>query len=196
MIIYWVSITLALASVVYASYTHHLENMLSQTAHQISSLLHSCLGLAIIVAFGSIVMALIADSQCMNAIARAIKRPLRLCFLPDHINSDTLKNISLNLGANIIGAGNAATPAGIRAMHSLHKQNNYLPTASDAMCMLLAINTSSLQLIPYTPIALLAAAGDPHAWSIWPGILVITSINTIFAISCAKIFARIKWLQS
>ena len=124
MIIYWVSFILTSISVLYASYTHHLDSMLSKTAHQLPELFHSCINLTAIVAVGSIAMALIADSPYINAIARLIRRPLQFCFRPDHINSDAIKNISLNLGANILGAGNAATPAGIRAMHSLHKQNH------------------------------------------------------------------------
>jgi len=67
--------------------------------------------------------------------------------------------ILMNLSANILGLGNAATPFGIKAMEEMQKINPYGTTASDEMCTFLALNTSSITLIPTTVMALRAAAG-------------------------------------
>src|SRR5277367_2401580 len=66
--------------------------------------------------------------------------------------------IVLNVSANILGLNNAATPLGLRAMNELDRLNRRPGVATNAMCMLLAINTSSITLIPVTAIAFLAAA--------------------------------------
>ncbi len=70
--------------------------------------------------------------------------------------------IAMNLSANILGMGNAATPMGIKAMECLDEENNKSKTASAAMCMLVALNTTSFQLIPSTVISLRTAAGSAN----------------------------------
>src|SRR3546814_14446720 len=82
----------------------------------------------------------------------------------------------LNLSANIMGLGNAATPFGIRAMQELDKLNPHKGTATDAMALFLAINTSSVTLLPTGVIALRAAAGSADPAGILP--------TTLFATAC------------
>ncbi|WP_213974648.1 nucleoside recognition domain-containing protein, partial [Tepidanaerobacter acetatoxydans] len=72
-------------------------------------------------------------------------------------NHPALGCILMNLSANMLGFGNAATPFGLKAMQELQKLNNDPDTASEAMCTFLAINTSSVTLIPTTLIALRAS---------------------------------------
>lgn len=91
--------------------------------------------------------------------------------------------IILNLTANIFGLGNSATPLGIKAMQELQKLNNSPTRASLAMCTLLALNTSSITIIPATIISLRAVSGSDY-----PGIIII---STIFATSVSTITAII-----
>src|SRR3546814_2003425 len=84
----------------------------------------------------------------------------------------------LNLSANIMGLGNAATPFGIRAMQELDKLNPHKGTATDAMALFLAINTSSVTLLPTGVIALRAAAGSADPAGILPTTLFATACST------------------
>src|SRR3546814_14350449 len=88
----------------------------------------------------------------------------------------------LNLSANIMGLGNAATPFGIRAMQELDTLNPHKGTATDAMVLFLAINTSSVTLLPTGVIALRAAAGSSDPAGILPTTLFATTCSTGVAI--------------
>ncbi|VAW58444.1 Spore maturation protein A [hydrothermal vent metagenome] len=96
-------------------------------------------------------------------------------------------SISMNMAANVLGLGNAATPLGIKAMQQLQDINPDKNTASDEMCMFLALNTSSVQLLP--PVTLIALMGPQISELIIP-IILATSCSTITAVSVAKFYAK------
>jgi len=97
----------------------------------------------------------------------------------------------LNMSANALGLGNAATPFGIRAMQELDKLNSRNGTATDSMVLFLAINTSNVTLLPTGVIALRAAAGSVDPAGILPTTLFATVCSTIAAIFAAKAFGRL-----
>ncbi len=115
-------------------------------------------------------------------------RPL-LQFLFPEIPKDhqVLGTISLNLSANVLGLGNAATPLGIRAMQQLQDINKDKNSASNSMCMFLALNTSSVQLLP--PVTLIAIMGVSVQHLIVP-IILATTCSTVVAFFTARLFAR------
>jgi spore maturation protein SpmA/spore maturation protein SpmB len=125
-------------------------------------------------------------------IARTV-RPLMVRLFPevppDH---PAMGAIILNMSANVLGLGNAATPFGIRAMQELNKLNPYPGTASNAMILFLAINTSSVTVLATGVIALRASAGSVNPAAIVPTTLVATICSTIVAITVAKLCQ--KWL--
>lgn len=98
-------------------------------------------------------------------------------------------SISMNMAANVLGLGNAATPLGIKAMQQLQTLNTDKNKASDEMCMFLALNTSSVQLLP--PVTLIALMGTQVSDLIVP-IILATSCSTITAVIVAKLYARRK----
>ncbi|MEX2310987.1 MAG: nucleoside recognition domain-containing protein, partial [Rhodospirillales bacterium] len=99
--------------------------------------------------------------------------------------------IIMNLSANVLGLGNAATPFGIRAMEHLDTLNGDKGKATDAMILFLAINTSSVTLLPTGVIALRAAAGSADPAGIVPTTLFATLVSTTVAIVTAKFCARL-----
>ena len=96
----------------------------------------------------------------------------------------------MNISANMLGIGNAATPFGLRAMEYLQELNKNKNVATNAMCTFLAINTSSVQLVPVTAIAILAATGDPNPTSIIFPALLATSCSTIAGIVAVKFLEK------
>ena len=91
--------------------------------------------------------------------------------------------IALNLAANMLGLGNAATPFGIKAMEELQKLNPSKDTATDPMVMLLAINTAGVQLVP--PATLVAIMGFGVA-EIYVPMLIVTGLALVIAIISVK----------
>jgi hypothetical protein len=91
----------------------------------------------------------------------------------------------------MLGLSNAATPLGLRAMQDLEKLNPRPGTATNAMCTFLAINTSSIQLIPATTVALLAAAGSKNPTAIIGTAFFATCCSTLAGILAVKSLERL-----
>ncbi|RJO71529.1 MAG: spore maturation protein [Myxococcales bacterium] len=126
----------------------------------------------------------------MRLIARAI-RPVMVRLFPDvPAEHPAMGAMILNLASNMLGLGNAATPMGIKAMIELDRLNPVKGQATNAMCLFLAINTSSVTILPLGVIGVRAAAGasDP-ASIILPG-LIATATSTTIAIIAAKLLAK------
>ena len=94
----------------------------------------------------------------------------------------------MNLTANLLGLGNAATPMGIEAARRMGKGNG---TASNALCLFLVINASSVQIFPASVIALRAAAGSADPARIVLPALIATGVSTIVGIASCKCAERI-----
>jgi spore maturation protein A len=108
-------------------------------------------------------MARVAEkSGLLAAIARLLAPLLRRLFPSVPRDDPAFGHISMNLVANILGMGSAATPFGLKAMQDLSRLNDRRTVASDAMITFLAANTAVLNLVPATVIALRVAAGSTH----------------------------------
>ena len=125
-------------------------------------------------------------------IARTV-RPLMVRLFPEvPADHPAMGAMILNISANVLGLGNAATPFGIRAMQELDSLNRHKGTATNAMVLFLAINTSSVTLLPTGVIALRAAAGSADPAGIVPTTLFATLVSTTVAILVAK-FLEKRW---
>jgi len=127
------------------------------------------------------VLKIARDAKLINFLSKLIKPIFKRLFPEIPEDNSASGSILLNLSANILGLGNSATPLGIMAMKDLQKLNNNKTTASPAMCTLLALNTSSITLVPTTIISLRAAHNSQN-----PSIIIIT---TIFATTVSTITA-------
>lgn len=132
------------------------------------------------------IMKIAEDSGLIRIISRLLKPVMVLLFPdvpPDH---PAMGAMIMNLSANILGLGNAATPFGLKAMEELQKLNRKKDTATDAMVTFLAINTSSVTLIPASTIAILSAAGATNPTEIIGPTIIATTMSTAAAIIAAK----------
>jgi spore maturation protein SpmA len=133
----------------------------------------------------------VAEAGGLLTIISRLIRPLMVRLFPDvPPEHPAMGAMVLNLSANALGLGNAATPFGIRAMQELDRLNPKKGTATDAMVLFLAINTSSVTLLPTGVIALRAAAGSSDPAGILPTTLFATLCSTTFAILAAKAYRR------
>jgi spore maturation protein SpmA/spore maturation protein SpmB len=136
----------------------------------------------------------VAEAGGMLRILSRLIRPLMVWLFPDvPADHPAMGAMILNISANALGLGNAATPFGIRAMQELDTLNAQRGTATNAMVLFLAINTSSVTLLPTGVIALRAAAGSAAPAAILPTTLFATIGSTTVAIIAAKLYSR--WFQ-
>jgi len=147
------------------------------------------IGLIGIMALWLGIMKIAEASGLIRIIARGLK-PITIRLFPD-VPEDhpAIGSIVLNMAANMLGLGNAATPMGLKAMEELQELNPKKDTASNAMVMFLAINTSSVQLIiPATVVALMGVTAS----QIFITTILATLCSTIAAIIMVKLLEKLK----
>jgi spore maturation protein A len=132
----------------------------------------------------------IADtSGLINVIVRISEPVFRPLFPEIPKGHPAMGLIVLNLSANVLGLGNAATPMGIKAMEELQKLNPVKDTATNSMVMLLAINTASIQIVP--PVLLVAIMGL-QINQLFFSILISTGLSLVVSIIMVKLLGRLK----
>jgi spore maturation protein A len=131
-------------------------------------------------------MRIAEEGGLMTKLATLLHPIVRGLFPDIPKGHPALGYIMSNMSANILGLGNAATPMGIKAMQELQKLNPTPDTATPAMCTLLALNTSSITLVPTTLIAIRMTYGSAHPSEIVGTTLVATAIATVAAIGADR----------
>ncbi len=137
------------------------------------------------------IMRLAEKSGIIVTLARWLRPLMRRLFPDVPADHPAMGSMLMNFAANMIGLTNAATPLGLRAMNDLEKLNPRPGTATNAMCTFLAINTSSLQLLPMTAIGILAASGSANPAAIVATSLLATACSTIAGITAVKILEKL-----
>ena len=136
------------------------------------------------------IMRLAEKAGLVRQFARLIQPILKLLFSdvpPDH---PAMGSMVMNMAANMLGVSNAATPLGLRAMSQLNELNTKPGVATNAMCTFLAINTSSIQLVPATAINILSINGSRNPTAIVGSTLIATFSATLSAILAVKVLQR------
>ncbi|NLD48363.1 MAG: nucleoside recognition protein [Clostridiaceae bacterium] len=155
----------------------------SQNAIQIS------IGIMGIMCLWTGLMSIAEKSGIVKGMA-VLARPVMRFLFPGIPKGHTASGaVVMNLAANFLGLGNAATPLGLKAMSELQKLNREKSTATDEMSMFLVLNTSCIQFVPTTIIAVRAAAGSENPAEIIGTIWVATICATIAGVIAAKILS-------
>jgi spore maturation protein SpmA len=137
------------------------------------------------------IMRLAEKSGLVQILARALRPLLRLLFPGIPAEDPAMGAMVMNIASNMLGLGNAATPLGLRAMQRLERLNPHPGTATNAMCTFLAINTSSVQLIPVTAVGILVAAGSTNPTAIVGTALAATTCAAMAAVIAVKTLERL-----
>jgi spore maturation protein A len=148
------------------------------------------LGLAGAMALWLGLMRVAEEAGLVRAIAAAARPVLRRLFPAVPPEHPAMGAMVMNLSANVLGLGNAATPFGVKAMRELETLNPRPGTATDAQALFCALNTASLQLIPATVIALRAAAGSRAPAEIIGATIVASLCGVVAAALAATLLRR------
>ena len=181
-----------LIAVVVSIFTGNIDAVTEAAINMAKTAVEIAIGLIGIMALWLGTMKIAEESGLIRIIARAL-RPITIRLFPD-VPEDhpAIGSIVLNMAANILGLGNAATPLGLKAMEELQELNPNKDTATNAMCTFLAINTSSVQFIlPATVVALMGVVSN----QIFITTILATGLSTVAAIIAVKSLEKMKRFQ-
>ena len=191
----YIWLALVLLAVAIGGWNDRLKDVTEGALDGAKTAVTIALGLIGVMALWLGVMRLAERAGLVQRIARGLRPIMRRLFPDVPPEHPAMGSMLMNMAANMLGLGNAATPLGLRAMRDLESLNPRPGVASNAMCTFLAINTASVQLIPATAIALLAAAGSTRPTAIVGTALVATLCAATVAITAAKILEKLPWFR-
>ncbi len=155
-----------------------------------SAAVELCIGIGGSVCFWCGFMELMSRCGLSRALARLLEPLLRRIFPASFADSECAEALAENFSANLLGLGNAATPAGIRAARRMGQLGGG-GAASDELCRLVVMNTASVQLLPVTVAAVRAACGVENAFDILPCVWISSAAALCVGLAAAKALERV-----
>lgn len=187
----WVWMILVITAVGYGLLTGRVDAVSKGALDGAKTAVELCLSMAGVLCLWSGVMEVMRQSGLSEKLARVLRGPLGLLFPSARRDAMAMESISANVSANLLGLGNAATPLGLQAARRLHTLAGGGRDASNDLCMLIVINTASIQLIPATVAGVRAAAGAAVPFDILPAVWVSSLCSVTVGILAAKLLSRV-----
>ncbi len=182
-IVWTILMILSLITLIFCAPDLIINTMITESKNVVSL----CINLIAIYAVWMGILEIVEKTGLSEKLAKILYKPIKKLFKIE--DKEQIKYVALNLSANFLGLGNAATPSGIKAVKSM--QSNIKQTKF-AMLMLLVVNSTSIQLLPTTAIGLLANAGSTNSSSIILPTLIATIISTVVSVVLLIIYNRFK----
>lgn len=148
-----------------------------------------CLSMAGVICLWTGVMEVMERSGLAEKLARLFRPLLRRLLPRASRDEETLSAVSANVSANLLGLGNAATPLGLKAAARMAKNSGGV--ASDELCLLVVLNTASIQLVPATVASLRTAAGCETPFDILPAVWLTSLLALAAGLGMAAFLRRL-----
>ena len=171
-------------------FTGNGEGISNAIIGSIDSTVSFIIGLVGLMCFWCGVMKVAEKSGFTEKLAKLMKPILKLIFKESAKDEKALGAIVMNINANMMGHGNAATPFGIKAMEEMDRLNNEKGRASNDMALFLVLNAACIQLVPSTVLSIRAAAGSTNPGVIILPAIISTGTAAIVGVICCKILQR------
>ena len=171
-------------------FTGRVEETAAAATAGAASAIESCISLLGIMCLWTGLAKIGEKSGIINFFSHLLRPVTRLLFPNVKSNSPAMSAIVMNIVANLMGMGNAATPLGINAIKELHKENKYRPDASNDMCMFIVINTASIQLLPATLISMRQSFGSANPGEVIVPVWIVSIIAVVAGVIVAKILEK------
>ena len=185
----WVWVGMVCMALVYGAATGQSAAVGAAAAQGVQQAVSFCLTVGGMICLWSGVMEVTRRSGIAAGLSRLLQPVLRRLFPRAARDAQTLDALSMNVSANLLGLGNAATPAGVRAAQAMARELRG-DAASDELC-LLVLNTASIQLLPVTIAAVREAAGAAVPFDILPAVWVTSLCSVTVGLLTGKGLARI-----
>jgi spore maturation protein SpmA len=183
-------IFLIVASVVAAAFNGSMQAVMQASLDQAKAAVTLAIGLIGVMALWLGMMRVVRDVGGLAAIGRALGPVMRRLFPDVPAEHPAMAAMIMNIGANMLGLGNAATPFGLKAMRELQTLNPNKDVATDSMALFLAINTSGVAVLPLGVIAVRSELGSLDAGGILIPSILATLCSTIVGVSVARLLHR------
>ncbi len=185
----WVWTGMVVLSLIFGVFTGNLDAVANAALEGARSAIDLSVSMAGILCLWSGVMEVMNACGLSAGLARAF-RPVLRRLLPNACrDEETLAAVSANVSANLLGLGNAATPLGIRAARRMARGCGGV--ASDELCLLVVLNTASIQLLPATIASVRAAAGCRTPFDILPAVWLASVLSVAAGLLAAKLLSRL-----
>ena len=188
----YIWVALVVIAVIAGGVTGTMDAVLQNVFDFAQSAVDIAISLIGIMAFFCGLMKVMEAAGLCEKLGKGISPIMRLLFPGVPADHPANSAMALYFAANILGIGNAATPFGLKAMQELQTLNKTKNIATDAQCMLLAIATTSITLIPVTAIGLRAGIQTAGAAEIIAPVIIATTISTITGIAFTVLFGKFK----
>ena len=174
----------------YAIFSGNLQNLNSSIFDSVESAVNLSITMLGTMCLWSGIINVAANTKIMKGMNKLLKPIVKFLFPEIRDNKKAQNEISMNMVANILGLGNAATPLGLKAMETLQEENKNKQELSNSMIMLIVINTASIQIIPTTIIAIRSSLGAENPASIIVPVWIATICAAIVGVTVTKLLIR------
>ena len=185
----WIWTGMAVLSILCGLATGRGELVAAAAVEGAQAAVELCVSIAGMLCLWTGVMEIMRRSGLAEGLSRLLRPVLSALFPQVSGDRGVMDSISANVSANLLGLGNAATPLGIQAARRMARGCS--GTASDELCLLVVLNTASIQLIPTTVASVRAAAGSSAPFDILPAVWLASALSVGVGIAACKLFARV-----
>ncbi len=177
-------------AVIYAFFTGNIEKVSNGIFESAESAVQLTITFFGTICLWNGIMEIAKRTSLMQKLTKVLSPLIRFLFPELKKGSIAYQEISMNVVANLLGLGNAATPLGLKAMKTMQKENPHKDTLTNSMAMFIVINTASIQLIPTNVIAIRSSLGSSSPSGIILQVWVATIIAAIVGITATKLFMK------
>lgn len=177
-------------SIIFSIITGNIDNLNSAIINSGSDAVSITITFLGTMCLWSGIMKIMQETTIINKINNLLYPIMRILFPKIKKGDKAYNEIAMNISANILGFGNAATPLGLKAMESLQEKNKTKDILSDEMAMFIIINTASIQIIPTTIIAIRSSLGAQNPTDIIVPIWIATILADVIGILITKFFIK------
>ena len=188
----WVWAGMVVLSLIFGLATGNLENVSNAAMEGANSAVELSVSMAGVMCLWSGVMEIMNACGLSQGLSRAFRPILRRLMPEASRDPETLSALSANVSANLLGLGNAATPLGIQAARRMSRDCSGV--ASDELCLLVVLNTASIQLLPATIASVRSASGAQAPFDILPAVWLASILSVTVGLLTAKLLAALgRW---
>ncbi|MGI5936399.1 MAG: nucleoside recognition domain-containing protein [Oscillospiraceae bacterium] len=187
MTVIWVS--MVVVSLIWGAATGRAAEVGNAAMEGCSAAVNLCISIGGMMCLWSGVMEVMKHSGLSAGLSRLLRPVLGRLYPTAARHSEVMDALSANVSANLLGLGNAATPAGLKAATGMLRISGG-NTATDELCLLVVMNTASIQLLPTTVATVRAAAGAAVPFDILPAVWISSALSVASGMVCAKLLAR------
>ena len=174
----------------YAIFSGNLESLNSAIFNSTSDAVNLSINLLGTICLWNGIMQIASKTNIINKLTNFLKPIMKILFPEIRKNKQIQQEISMNIIANMLGLGNAATPLGLKAMKTMQKENPKKDTLTNSMMMFIVINTASIQIIPTTVIAIRNSLGSQNPTQIIFPVWIATICAAIGGIVATKLLIK------